>query len=127
MHNEAAPACDLHLDTTSDTTRLGGDRSSHSRGHRFDVLYAPRHSGAFVKSRIGAKGNSFPEFQEITPMKTPTPPLPSLMDLHPLPETPEAISCGCICTLVRRVDGTQLLTSDGRQLYSFQKGCPVHH
>jgi len=58
-------------------------------------------------------------------MKTPTP--PALMGLHPLPETPEAIVRGCICAVVRGADGTALLATDGRQLYSFEKGCPVHH
>jgi hypothetical protein len=42
------------------------------------------------------------------------------MNLHPLPGTPEAIARGCKCRVGPK-------TADGKQLYSFTKGCPIRN
>lgn len=45
---------------------------------------------------------------------------PALMNLHPLPGTPEAIALGCKCRVVPKA-------ADGKQLYAFTKGCPIRN
>jgi hypothetical protein len=44
--------------------------------------------------------------------------LPPLLDLHPLPETPEALARECKCARAGK-------TRDGKPLYRFEKGCPI--
>ena len=43
-----------------------------------------------------------------------------VIDIHPLPGTPEAKTLGCTC----RVTGTG---TDGKRVYSFTKGCPIRN
>ena len=46
--------------------------------------------------------------------------------LQPLPETPEAIARGCICTVSRDAAGVRMLAAGGEELYTIDKDCPVH-
>jgi hypothetical protein len=52
---------------------------------------------------------------------------PAVRNMHPLPETPEAIARGCRCRVFKSADGSQLY-NDGRlpQFFTIEKGCPIH-
>jgi hypothetical protein len=51
---------------------------------------------------------------------------PVLRDIYPLPESLVAIARGCKCTTLKDANGIPVRGTDGKLLYSFEKGCPVH-
>jgi len=51
---------------------------------------------------------------------------PASRDMSPLPETAEAHSRGCNCSVVREESGKPRTGRDGGTRYAIEKGCPVH-
>lgn len=51
---------------------------------------------------------------------------PTRRDMHPLPESHEAIARGCKCTIAKKANGIPMLDQDGNQVYVIEKGCPIH-
>jgi hypothetical protein len=50
---------------------------------------------------------------------------PTVHDIRPFPETPEAIALGCKCSVARQRDGSPHLDASGNPLYAMTKGCPI--
>ncbi len=50
----------------------------------------------------------------------------ALRDMHPLPESYEAVARGCKCTIAKNADGTPILDQDGKRVYTIKKECPIH-
>ena len=51
--------------------------------------------------------------------------VPTIRDLRPYPESPEALASGCYCAVARR-RGKPLLTRNGMPVFAIVPHCPVH-
>jgi DNA replication protein DnaC len=51
--------------------------------------------------------------------------VPTIRDLRPYPESPEARACGCPCAIARR-RGKPLVTRSGMPVFAIEPRCPVH-
>ena len=51
--------------------------------------------------------------------------VPTIRDMRPYPESPEARALGCCCE-VARLRGMPIFTRDGAQIFAIIRNCPVH-